>query len=108
MSNRTKQKMLILLISLNILSVHYVLSYSIFMDFFGPSLLTIFFFLSQHSRPDFLEIPYSTICLSGVRTTDTKILSCPLPDISSQMYEIFLDLKFLIATSFYAFLSDSY
>lgn len=94
------QKMIILLISLNILSVHCVLSVSVFMDFLVLSLLIFFFFLSQHSRPGFLETPYSTICLSGVRTTDTKIVFCPITDILSQIYGIFLVLKFLIATPF--------
>lgn len=94
------QKMIILLISLNILSVRCVLSVLVFRIFWSCHCSYFFFFLSQHSRPGFLETPYSTICLSGVRTTDTKIVFCPITDILSQIYGIFLVLKFLIATPF--------
>lgn len=53
-----------------------------------------------------MEIPSSTNCLSGVRTSDIKIMFCPNTDISSQMCEIFLGLKFLTAATYKHLLSE--
>lgn len=107
MSNRIRQKMLILFIILNIplstwcselFSFQALLVLSLFSQFF--------FFVSQHSRPDFGEIPHSTSCLSGVRTNDTKIAFRPNTDICSQICDIFLGLKFLIPTTYKPLLSE--
>lgn len=73
------------------LSVYYILSSSVFRALLVLSLLSqLFFFLLQHSTPDFLEILYSTSYLSGMKDNDIKIVFCPITDISRQILELSL------------------